>query len=130
MSRPARWLAPLAADLLCVLALAIGGKDTHDADQSDWVVLVIAWPFALAAAAAHAALRSRGRSTTRVWPEGAVVAVVTYALGMVLRALAGRGLAPGFLVVAGLFLAATMLGWRLVALLVRRRSTSAARTTR
>lgn len=130
MSRPARWLAPLAADLLCVLALAAGGKDTHDADQSDWVVLVIAWPFALAAAASHAALRSRGRPATRVWPDGVVVVVVTYVLGMLVRGLAGRGLAPGFLVVAGLFLTATMLGWRLVALLVRRRSTSRARTTR
>lgn len=120
-SRPARWLAPLAADLLCVLALAAGGKDTHDADQSEWVVLVIAWPFALAAAAAHLALLSRGRSTSRVWPEGAVVVVVTHVLGMVVRGLAGRGLAPGFLVVAGLFLTATMLGWRLVVRLVTRR---------
>ena len=77
MSRPARWLAPLAADLLCVLALAAGGKDTHDADQADWVVLVIAWPFALAAVAAHAVLRSSERSTTRVWPEGAVVVEVS-----------------------------------------------------
>ncbi len=33
---------------------------------------------------------------------------------MLLRAISGRGLAPAFLIVAGLFLALTMLGWRAV----------------
>ena len=108
------------ADLLCVLALAAGGKNTHDGDDSDWVVLTIAWPFALAAGLAHALLAARGRQPRRVWPEGATVVAVTYGLGMLLRALAGRGLAPGFLVVAALFLAATMLGWRGVLLATRR----------
>lgn len=121
---------PLALDLLCVLALAFGGKDAHDADESAWVVLVIAWPFALAAVAAHAALASRRRSATDLWPDGVLAVAVTYALGMLVRGLAGRGLEPGFLVVAALFLTATMLGWRLVAAVVRRRTTSAARTTR
>lgn len=102
----------LVADLACVLALALGGRNTHDADESVWIVLVIAWPFALAAGLAHAALTALGRPTRRAWPEGAVVVVVTYAAGMALRALSGRGLAPGFLVVALLFLALSMLGWR------------------
>jgi hypothetical protein len=31
---------------------------------------------------------------------------------MVLRAVSGRGLDPAFLVVAGIFLTLTMLGWR------------------
>ena len=111
--RPTRgWLWPLAADLACVLALALGGKSSHEAGESDWVLLAIAWPFAVAAGAAHAGLVSQDRETRRVWPGGASVVAVTYLLGMLLRALSGRGLAPGFLVVAGLFLAATMLGWR------------------
>lgn len=121
-----RRLLPIALDLLCVLALAVGGKGTHDADQSDWVVLVIAWPFALAAVTAHVVVATRGGRATRIWPEGAVVVAGTYALGMVVRALAGRGLAPGFLIVAGLFLVATMLGWRLVVRLVTRRSAARA----
>jgi hypothetical protein len=107
-----RWWWPLVADLACVLALAVGGKSSHEAGASDWVVLVIVWPFALAVGLAHAGLASRGRPTRRTWPEGVVVLAVTYVLGMVLRALSGRGLAPGFLVVAGIFLALTMLGWR------------------
>lgn len=120
-------LWPLLADLVCVLALALGGKGTHEAGESDWVVLVIAWPFAVAAVLAQAWLLSRGRPTARIWPEGVTVLAATYAIGMLLRAISGRGLAPGFLVVAALFLAATMLGWRAVAHLAgitRRRSPS------
>ena len=118
--RTSRWLLPVVADLGCVLALAIGGKGTHEAGESDWVVLTIVWPFALAAVLAHVSLLLRGRQTGRIWPEGAVVVAVTYGLGMILRAISGRGLAPGFLVVAAVFLVVTMLGWRTVARFARR----------
>ena len=116
-----RWLVPLVADLACVLALAIGGKSSHEASDLFWVVLAIVWPFALAAASAHLWLVSGGRQTRRVWPEGVSVLAATYVLGMLLRALSGRGLAPGFLIVAAVFLALTMLGWRVVVHLVLRR---------
>ena len=116
-----RRLWPLLVDLTCVLALALGGKSSHEPGESDWVLLTIAWPFALAALLAHLLLAWRDRPTQRVWPEGATIVAVTYALGMLLRALSGRGMAPGFLVVAALFLGVTMLGWRAVAHLVARR---------
>jgi Protein of unknown function (DUF3054) len=105
-------LGPLLADLVCVLALAIGGMNSHEAGDSDWVVLAIAWPFALAAVLAHVLLWWRGRPSSRIWPGGVTVLTIAYVLGMLLRALSGRGLAPGFLVVAATFLAVTMLGWR------------------
>jgi len=108
----ARWLWPVVADLLCVLALALGGKNSHDEAGSLWLVLVIAWPYALASVLAHLWLTLRGRQASRVWPDGAIVLVVTYVLGMALRAASGRGLDPAFLVVAGIFLTLTMLGWR------------------
>jgi len=57
----------------------------------------------------------------RLWPEGGVVLAVTYVLGMILRVLSGRGIAGGFLVVAALFLALTLLGWRGVVRLAARR---------
>jgi Protein of unknown function (DUF3054) len=117
---------PLLADLVCVLALAFGGKNTHEAGDSSWVVLVIAWPFALAGVLAHVALVWRGRQASRMWPEGVVVLAVTYVLGMLLRALSGRGLAPGFLVVAAIFLAVTMLGWRLILRLTTRSGAASA----
>lgn len=108
-----------------MLALAAGGKRSHEPGDSDWVVLAILWPYAVAAGLAHGWLAARGRPTGRPWPEGVVVLAVTYGLGMLLRAISGRGLAPGFLVVAGVFLALTMLGWRAVAQLAARRRTAA-----
>ena len=116
-----RRLWPLVADLLCVLALAIGGKRSHEPDDSELVVFAIAWPYAVAAALAHGWLLWRGQRTSRPWPEGVIVLAVTYVLGMTLRAVSGRGLAPAFHVVAGAVLALTMLGWRVVAHLVARR---------
>ncbi len=93
-------------------ALALGGRNTHEPDETAWVLLAIAWPFVLSAVVAHIGLRLSGRRASRGWPEGVIVLTVTYALGMVLRGLSGRGLAAGFLVVAAIFLAVTMLGWR------------------
>lgn len=118
----ARRLWPVVADLLCVLALALGGKNSHDEAGSLWLVLVIAWPYAFAAVLAHLWLTVRGRQASRVWPDGAIVLAVTYVLGMALRAVSGRGLDPAFLVVAGLFLTLTMLGWRGVARLISART--------
>jgi FtsH-binding integral membrane protein len=114
-NRSAAPWAWLVADLACVLVFAYGGKSTHEAGDSDWVVLAIAAPFAVGTALAHAVLARRGRTAGRALPDGAVVVVVTYVLGMLLRVAAGRGVAPGFLVVAAAFLTATMLGWRVLA---------------
>lgn len=114
------WLWPLVADLVCVLALAIGGKSSHDPDGPALAVLGIAWPFAVAAVLAHAVLVRGGRRTRRVWPEGVSVFVAAYVLGMLLRAASGRGLDPAFLLVAATFLAVTMLGWRAVVHLAAR----------
>lgn len=118
----------MVADLVCVLAFAIGGKSSHESGDSDWVVLAIVWPYALAAAFASAVLVTWGRPTRRAWPEGAIVLAVTYVLGTLLRGASGRGLAAGFLVVAWLFLALTMLGWRcVVQLAIGRRASRASK---
>ena len=53
-----------------------------------------------------------------------MVLAVTYLLGMTLRAISGRGLALGFLVVAVLFLTSTMLGWRCIVQLTMNRHKS------
>jgi hypothetical protein len=111
---------PVLVDLGCVFAFAAAGKTSHEAGQSGWVVLAIVWPYALSVALAHGALLVAGRETRRTWPEGAVVLAVTYVLGTVLRVVSGRGVAGGFLVVAVLFLALTMLGWRVILRLVTR----------
>lgn len=84
------------------------------------MVLAIVWPFALATVLGHAGLLWQRRQSASLWPEGVTVLAVTYALGMLLRAVSGRGLAPGFLVVAAVFLAVTMLGWRVAVRLAAR----------
>ena len=120
-----RRLLALLADLASVLAFASAGKSSHEAGDPSWVVLAIAWPYALAAVVAHAGLLWRGRLPARVWPEGVVVLAVTYLLGMSLRVASGRGMAVGFLVVAAIFLTITLLGWRgVVRLVLSRRARS------
>ena len=53
---------------------------------------------------------------------GAVIAVLTWLLGLLLRATVfDGGTATAFVIVAGLFLFATMLGWRVVSLVRGRR---------
>ena len=126
---PLPWLLPLLADLVCVLVFAAAGKGSHEAGKSEWVVLAIVWPFAVGVLAAHAALVARGRSARPVVPAGVAVLATTYVLGMVLRVVSGRGIAVGFLVVAAIFLAVTLLGWRALAgLVARRRTGSGSRT--
>ncbi|MCW2820131.1 MAG: hypothetical protein JWR42_2918 [Marmoricola sp.] len=127
VNRSRAWILPLVADLVCVLVFAIAGKGSHEAGASEWVVLAIVWPFAVGVLAAHAALLARGRSVRPVWPAGVAVLAAAYVVGMVLRVVSGRGIAVGFLVVAAIFLAVTLLGWRALAdLVARRRSGSRA----
>jgi len=103
----------LVADVVCVLALALGGRDAHNEGSSLLVVLRIAWPFLAALVVATVVTAWRSLPPVRIWPAGVTVWLMTYALGLALRGLSGRGLAPGFLVVSLLFLGVTMLGWRL-----------------
>lgn len=117
-----RWLFTLIADTVCVLAFAAGGKSSHEASDSNWVVLEIAWPFLLAALVAHVGLPVASRVPLRVWPDGAIVVATTYAGGMLIRVATGRGIAAGFLIVAVIFLTVTMLGWRALVAALERRS--------
>ena len=119
------WLLLLLADLVCVLVFAAAGKGSHEAGASELVVLAIVWPYAVGVLLAHVGLLWRGGSPARGRPDGVVVLVVTYVVGMVLRVASGRGIAVGFLVVAAIFLALTMLGWRALAHLVARRRSGA-----
>lgn len=111
-SRAAWWA--LAADLICVVAFAAGGKSAHDDSSTWWVIARIAWPYALACLLAHLLLHRRGQDPLRWRPGGFVVLASTYVLGMVLRLVSGRGIAIGFLIVAIVFLSLTMLGWRAI----------------
>jgi hypothetical protein len=111
----------ILADLVCVLAFAAGGKSAHDESSTWWVILTIAWPYALAMLAGHLWAQQREFASWQPWPAGVGILGFTYAVGMGIRLATGRGVAVGFLIVAVIFLAVTMLGWRLVAGWVSRR---------
>ena len=115
--QPRLLIGALTADLVAVIAFAAAGRQSHEADGAVALVLVIAWPFALAALLAHAGLPLAGVQPASL-RAGLAAVGTTYAVGMALRGLSGRGLDPAFLVVALLSLVVLMLGWRGVRRLV------------
>ena len=102
-------------DALCVLALVVIGTRNHDTDTGVGGVLYVGAPFWIAAGLAHVApLLQKGGA--KPLPHPWLVVGYTVLMGMVLRNFVfERGTALPFVVVATLFLAATMLGWRAVA---------------
>ena len=113
----ARLVAPLL-DLLVVLVFALVGRRSHAHGITLGGVLETAAPFLCGTAAGWLLASLSLDASPRSWQFGAVVVVATIVIGMLLRRLATAGTAPSFVVVATLFLAATMLGWRLVARLL------------
>ncbi|MEK8228481.1 DUF3054 domain-containing protein [Oerskovia sp. M15] len=104
-------------DVVAVLAFAAGGRATHSEDSPLAAVLTIAWPFLVGLGAGWVLLRA-WRWPLAAWPTGVVLWITTWVVGMALRWATGEGLATPFLVVSAAFLLATLVGWRLVALLV------------
>lgn len=110
-------LRALALDILCVMALVVIGTRNHETDTGVSGVLSVAAPFLSALLAMHVVLTvlKKTSMTTAIW-------LGTVGYGMVLRNLVfDRGTALPFVIVATLFLGATMFGWRA---LVARRSSS------
>lgn len=100
----------LAFDVLCVMALVIIGTRNHDTDTGLSGVLFVAAPFLIAVTGVHIVLNimKRNELVAAIW-------VATVIGGMLLRNLAfNRGTATAFVIVASIFLGATMWGWRAV----------------
>lgn len=103
-------LQALAFDVLCVMALVIIGTRNHDTDTGISGVLFVAAPFLIAVTGIHILLNVLGKSNLIAAIWGSTVLV-----GMLLRNLVfNRGTALAFVIVASVFLAATMWGWRAV----------------
>nr|WP_127795405.1 DUF3054 domain-containing protein [Agromyces sp. LHK192] len=113
------WVAAaFALDVVLVVAFAASGRASHAEDvlaglwQTAWPFLaglVIGWVVTLAWRAPAAPVRT-----------GLGVWVATLVVGMLLRAVSGQGTAAAFIVVATVVLLAALVGWRLIAALVRR----------
>ena len=96
------------------------GRSVHAHGVSIGGLASTAWPFLSGLLVAWVALALAHRDAATL-SSGAVICVVTVAVGMVLRVVSGQGTAFAFVLVALGFLGATMDGWRLMALLVRAR---------
>ena len=119
-TRPASNAVAGVLDLVAVLVFAAAGKSSHDEHGGVVEVLVIAWPFAMGAAAGwavHLWLRRTPPVTpvSGLWVVGGAVVV-----GHLLRVLSGRGTAPSFVVVSAVVLGLLLVGWRWLARFVRR----------
>ncbi len=116
-----RALTALALDVVVVAVFTLIGRRTHDEplDLLSW--WSTGWPFLTGLLLGWALVAL----TRRVWAirvtDGVIVWLATVVIGMALRALTDQGTALPFVVVATLFLGATLLGWRALQTAVRRR---------
>jgi hypothetical protein len=110
--------ASVALDLAAVLVFVGIGRAAHAHGVSIGGMASTAWPFVSGLGVGWLALSVLRRSTGSI-TSGALVCVLTVAVGMTLRVLAGQGTALAFVVVALCFLGASMCGWRVAARFVR-----------
>ena len=118
---------PLAAGLdtaAIVLFVAIGKRE-HEQDSAIAGLVGTAAPFLIALVVAWLVLRVWHRPTD--WRIGVGIWAIVMAVGMLLRHFVfDDGTATAFVIVAGCFLALTLVGWRVVALLIDRRTARSA----
>lgn len=112
---------PSLLDLAVVILFVLAGRRTHDSALVSLGTLHALWPFVASLVLAWALTRLLDLPL-RGLRAGVLVWLVTLVPGMVLRALTGQGTAVPFLVVATITLAVGLLGWRVVVLLVERRT--------
>jgi hypothetical protein len=106
-------------DCCCVLVFVIIGRASHTRGEGLAGIASTAWPFLAGLAGGWLAARA-WRQPFRLWPAGVGAWLGAVALGMVLRVVSGQGTALAFIGVALAFLGLFLLGWRLLAVAVRR----------
>lgn len=102
----------VASDILGVLVFVAVGRNNHDQGSAISGIIAVAAPFLIALGLGWLiATKRRMQPTTLQF--GAVVWAVTLIVGMVLRRVVfDRGTATPFVIVATIFLAVVLLGWR------------------
>jgi len=113
-----------AVDAVLVVAFAAVGRASHESGvlgEGGLGLLTTAWPFVVALGVGWLVSLAWRRPFSPL-RTGLPVWAVTLVGGMLLRALSGQGTAMPFVIVAALTLLALLVGWRIVARAVRRRS--------
>ena len=112
----------LGIDVFSVTLFVAVGRREHERDSAVAGLIGTAAPFLLALVVAWLVLRAWRRPTD--WRTGVGIWAITLVAGMVLRNLVfGDGTATSFIIVASLFLALFLVGWRLAYALIERRAT-------
>ena len=112
-----RWW--VVADSFFVIIFVVIGHVNHHHGLSPAAITSTLWPFAVGLLGGVLRVTMRRESGYAI-RSGIAVALITVAIGMVLRVVAGQGTAFAFIIVAIVFLGASMQGWRLVVRFVRR----------
>ena len=112
------WVAAVA-DVVCVLVFVAIGRASHQEGGALLGLATTAWPF-LGGLAVGWLLARAWRAPYGLAPAGVTVWLATLIGGMLLRVVSGQGAAAAFIVVAAVFLAVFVVGWRAVVALVRR----------
>jgi hypothetical protein len=112
-----RTIACTVADVCCVLLFVTIGRHTHHDGDSLPGIWHTAWPFLAGLAIGLLAARAWRRPLSVV-PTGIAAWLGAAAAGMLIRVLAGQGIAAAFIGVTLAFLALFLLGWRIVAAII------------
>ena len=114
MNRHVRVMMATDLDVLAVVVFVLAGRRTHDEGLTVAGVAGVAAPFLIALAVGWVVLRAWRRPFDPAIGLG--LAVITVALGMVLRNLAwDRGTATSFVIVAAIMVGGLLVAWRALA---------------
>lgn len=115
----------MAIDVVCVLVFVVIGRRNHDEGSALGGVLQTAAPFLMALALAWLGSRRRHQAASS-WAFGVAIWLSTAGFGLVFRrVLFQKSTALAFVIVAFAFLGLSLVGWRLVASLLKRRQVEA-----
>lgn len=123
-------IAVMLVDWLAIFVFVYAGLGSHQQQITLGAILLAAWPFlvgrmlALVTAWPFPGLRAlavpaTGGRAEVLWPSGVLAWLLTWALGMAVRALTGGGTALAFVLVSLGVLGGLFLGWRLLSAAVR-----------
>lgn len=112
-----RALASLLLDAALLLAFVLIGRGSHDEPLAGaWGTY---WPF-LVPLLVGWLITAGWQAPTAVLRTGFIVWAVTVGGGVLLRLANGQGAEPSFIVVTAVVLAAFLMGWRVLAAVLRR----------
>nr|WP_233613347.1 DUF3054 domain-containing protein [Leucobacter edaphi] len=106
-------------DVALVVTFAAIGRGSHARAATAAGLFETAWPFLAGLAVVWLAGRV-WRNPFAVVSTGIVVWIGTVALGQLFRLLSGGTTATAFIIVSAVTLGAFLVGWRLIAMLIRR----------